>query len=167
METWQQFWLRLPYGAFIQRRFFFQMAGVTYSAEIEQLLSRDFLEVLHEAGVKEPQAKYFADSGILTLSAFVDLADERSEVASKIARPAGIDPENNVLVQPLKSAWRAADAMVKAALEARAKGEEPTATKTLPAGARKRLDAHFKDHFKLISPRGSQPIARSRRSRTF
>ena len=69
------------------------MASVTYSADIEQRISLDFLKMLHEAGVKETQAKYFADNAITTLSAFVDLADERSEVGAKIARPAGLDPK--------------------------------------------------------------------------
>ena len=40
------------------------MSATTYNKEIEQKLARDFVDVLHEAGVKEPQAKYFADNGI-------------------------------------------------------------------------------------------------------
>ena len=59
------------------------MSSIPYSAEIEQKLARERLEVFHETGVKEEQAKYFAENGILILGAFVDLADDRGEVAAK------------------------------------------------------------------------------------
>ena len=75
------------------------------------------------------------------MAAFSDLADDRSQVADKIARPAGLDPADAVACQPLKTAQRTAEAIVKADLDARARGEEEAETeKVMTEAARKRID---------------------------
>ena len=83
------------------------------------------------SAVPEAQAKWLIGKGITTVAAFSDLADDRSQVADKIARPAGLDPADAVACQPLKTAWRTAEAIVKADLDARARGEDAETEKVI------------------------------------
>ena len=128
------------------------MAELCYSAEVQKALQQRLQETLLDAKVPQAQANWLREQGITTVAAFNDLADDRSQVADKIARPAGLDPANAVACQPLKTAWRAAEAIVKADLDARARGEEPEGDKALNETARKRIDRNWTEHYKIFFP---------------
>ena len=131
--------------------------SLKYDIALENQVHPAFLEVLYEAKVPETQVNYLVSNQIRNLASFVDLADTRGEVADKIARPAGVDHTSAFAVQPLKTAWRIADSIVKAQLEAKARGEDVKTTRTLPEGTRLRIDTNFKKHFKIIFPPTWQP----------
>ena len=75
-----------------------------------------------------------------------------AHVADKIARPAGLDPADAVACQPLKTAWRTAEAIVKADLDARARGEEAETEKVMTEAARKRIDESWDGHYHISFP---------------
>ena len=87
--------------------------AAAYNAAVHGALQRKLSEVLLDSKVPEAQAKWLIGKGITTVAAFKDLADDRSQVADKIATPAGLDPADAVACQPLKTAWRTAEAIVK------------------------------------------------------
>lgn len=67
-------------------------------------------------------AKFLVDKNIVKMGAFADLADSKAGIVEVVGRPAGLDPSYGMACQPLKSAWRKAEADTKAKLDARAKG---------------------------------------------
>ena len=124
----------------------------SYHADIHKALQRKFVEVLLDTRVPEAQVKWLIDKNITTIAAFNDLADDRTQVAEQIAKPAGLDPKDAVACQPLKTAWRQAEAIVRADLEARARGEEQEVDAAMSETARKRVDTSWKEHHKLSFP---------------
>ena len=126
--------------------------AAAYSAAVHGALQRKLSEVLLDSKVPEAQAKWLIGKGITTVAAFNDLADDRSQVADKIARRAGLDPADGVACQPLKTAWRTAEAIVKADLDARARGEEAETEKVMTEAAQKRIDESWEGHYHLSFP---------------
>ena len=61
--------------------------AAAYSAAVHGALQRKLSEVLLDSKVPEAQAKWLIGKGITTVAAFNDLADDRSQVADKIAGP--------------------------------------------------------------------------------
>lgn len=84
-------------------------------------LSPELREVLADAGVTSAVSKWLLDHGITEVSAFADLAESKAEIAYVVGMPAGLNPADALQTQPLKSAWRDAEAIRKAQLEARTK----------------------------------------------
>ena len=64
----------------------------------------------------------------------------------------GLDPADAVACQPLKTAWRTAEAIVKADLDARARGEEAETEKVMTEAARKRIDEVWDGHYHISFP---------------
>ena len=56
--------------------------------------------------------------------AFADLAETKTGIVDIVGRAAGLDPNDHVQCQPLKTAWRNTEAQTKAELEANANGED-------------------------------------------
>ena len=123
-----------------------------FSPEVTQALSEDLHDCLLDAGVTEAAAKFLVGKKILKLAAFADLADNKAGIVEVVGRPAGLDPGNMIECQPLKSAWRDAEAKTKASLEAHAKGEDVNKDVTLGSEQRERLDDQLKAHFKVMWP---------------
>ena len=123
-----------------------------FSPEVTRALSEDLHDCLLDAGVTEAAAKFLVDKKILKLAAFADLADNKAGIVEVVGRPAGLDPGNMIECQPLKSAWRDAEAKTKASLEAHAKGEDVNKDVTLGSEQRERLDDQLKAHFKVMWP---------------
>jgi hypothetical protein len=123
-----------------------------FSPEVTQALSEDLHDCLLDAGVTEAAAKFLVDKKILKLAAFADLADNKAGIVEVVGRPAGLDPGNMIECQPLKSAWRDAEAKTKASLEAHAKGEDVNKDVTLGSEQRERLDDQLKAHFRVMWP---------------
>ena len=69
-----------------------------------------------------------------------------------MARPSGLNPDDNIKCQPLRSAWCQAEAETKAALEANARGEEVEKNVALGLEQRLKLDAFVKDHYHFVWP---------------
>ena len=113
---------------------------MSYSAEVTAALSEDLLECLLDASVPESVAKFLADKHITKLAAFADLADSKSQIVTIVGRPAGLDHEDAIACQPLMTAWREAEALTKAALEAKARGEDIHKDATMGSEQRERLD---------------------------
>lgn len=126
--------------------------AVTYSVEVVAKLRQDLLDCLADAGVQEAVAKWLADHNIVKLTAFADLADSKNEIIDVVGRPAGLDPADSVACQPLKTAWRQAEATTKAVLEAKAKGEDPDKDFTLSPEQRERLDDQVLKHYNFSWP---------------
>ena len=84
-----------------------------YTAEVTDTLQKALYEILDEARVTQEVAKWLADQGITKLEAFADLADSKAEIVQIVGRGAGLDIDNAIKRQPLKTAWRQAEAQAK------------------------------------------------------
>ena len=124
----------------------------SYSADVTQHLTEDLHDCLLDAGVTEDVAKFLVRNKILKLAAFADLADSKAGIIEVVGRPAGLDPNDMIACQPLKTAWRDAEAKTKATLEAQARGEDIHKDATLGTEQRERLDDQVKGHFHFTWP---------------
>eukprot|EP00969_Alexandrium_andersonii_P235868 10413597-Alexandrium_andersonii.AAC.1 len=86
--------------------------------------SKELWDCLMGAGVSEGLAKWSATKGAIKIEAFADLAESRIEIAEAVGEPAGLGHAAAFACQPLETAGRNVEASVKAALSAKAKGEE-------------------------------------------
>ena len=125
---------------------------VTYSADVTKALSTELHDVLADNDVTESVAKFLADKHIVRLGAFADLADSKSNIVKVVGQPAGLDPGDSIACQPLKSAWRQAEAETKAKLEAAAKGDNTEKDISLGTEQRERLDAQVKEYYHFVWP---------------
>ena len=125
---------------------------VKYKAEITSALSEELRDCLSDNEVVEGIAKFLVENGITKLGAFADLADTKTGIVQVVGRPAGLDPDDSIACQPLKSAWRRAEAETKAALDAKAKGEDPDKQTALGSEQRLRLDEQAKDYYRFVWP---------------
>ncbi|CAK0803833.1 unnamed protein product [Prorocentrum cordatum] len=125
---------------------------VSYSAEVAKALSTELRDVLADDDVPENVAKFLVDKNIVKLGAFADLADSKSNIAQVVGQPAGLDPNDSIARQPLKSARRQAEAETKAELEAAAKGDSAEKDISLGTEQRERLDAQVKEYYHFVWP---------------
>ena len=95
-----------------------------YSNDITKQLSEELNTCLLDAKVPETVAKFLVDKSITQREAFADLAETKTGIVDIVGRAAGLDPNDHVQCQPLKTAWRNTEAQTKAELEADAKGED-------------------------------------------
>mgnify|MGYP003323589747 CR=1 FL=1 len=128
-----------------------------YGAAIVGTLSRDLCELLQDNDVQKEVAQWLSDRNIKQIAAFADLADNKQEIIDNVGRPAGLDPGDAVSCQPLRTAWRQAEARAKADIEAKAKGEDTDVDVKISPMARKRLDDEVKNHFKFTWPAALSP----------
>ena len=84
----------------------------------------EFKDILQDNFVQEEVIAWLTTNRIYTVAAFADLADDRQQIVEAVCVPAGLDRASAIACQPIRTAWRIAEATTKAALEARAKGEE-------------------------------------------
>ena len=124
----------------------------SYAPDVQKALQRKLHEVFLDAQVQEAQVQWLIGKNITTIATFNDLADNCTQVAEKIAKPAGLDSKDSIACQPLKTAWRLAEAIVRAELEARARGEDREADTILAETARKRIDSSWIEHHKISFP---------------
>ena len=125
---------------------------MAWTAATVNAISRELKDCLQDAGVPECVAIFLIGRNIKKLEAFADLADTKAEIVDVVGGPAGLDVTDNIATQPLKSAWRNADAAVAAALAARKKGEEMDANYTLTPEKRQRIDDAVDAHNKFRWP---------------
>jgi hypothetical protein len=132
-------------------------AMVSYDADARKALSKELHDLPADHSVQNEIAKFLADHKIVTVAAFADLADDRNQIVTIVAQPTGLDHQNAISMQPLRSAWRTADANRKADLEAKSKGHEPDQDIRLTAEQRVRLDDDVHKHFNFMWPISLQP----------
>lgn len=130
-----------------------------YSAEITQKLDRDLVDVFDETGFPEELAKYCADNGVTKVMAFADLAESKAEIVKIMARVAALDAEDPIKCQPIKSAWRIADARAKAALDAAATGKEVETIRIMGPTERAKVDAAAEKRFSFRWPPTLMPCS--------
>ena len=126
---------------------------MAYASGILKVLSSDLVDILADSRVPETVAKFLADKGITKVSAFADLADSKAEICTVLEEASTtITFPDNIAMQPVKSAWREADAKTKADMDARAKGEDPA--KELPIGhdERRKMDEQVEAHHSFAWP---------------
>ena len=133
------------------------MATVGYAVGITSVLQRELCELLQDNQVQVMVAQWLADKNILTVAAFADMAESKHEIIAHVGRPAGIDHDDPVACQPLKTAWRQAEAQTKADIEAKAKGDDTEADTKLGPTQRKRLDDEVKAQFNFTWPASMLP----------
>ena len=130
-------------------------SAVKYSAETVKALSDDLFLILYDNQVPADIVEWMVSKGITKVAAFA------AQLVPVIIRAAGdkiqLSEEDAVATQPIKSAWRAAEAVTKVQNEAPARGEYPDRDATLGAEARKRLDESVTEHFKFMWPPAWQP----------
>ena len=114
-------------------------------------------DILQDNFVQEEVITWLANNRIFTVAAFADLADDRQQIVDAVIAPAGLDKANAIACQPIRTAWRIAEATTKAALEARAKGEEVEGSFALSTDQRRRLDHNVKAHFNFRWPTTLSP----------
>ena len=109
-----------------------------YSADTSKLFAAGdtLLQILEDSKVPEQIAKWLGDKGIVKVGAFADLAEDKNGICEVISAAIGIEFADNVERQPLKTAWREADAKHQVNLQSRAKGEDPE--KETPIGVEER-----------------------------
>ena len=88
----------------------------------------------------------------MKLQSFADLADSKAGIVVIVGRPAGLYPDDSMACQQLKLAWTQAEAETKAALDAKAKGEEPDKYAVLGTEPRERLNAQVKCYYHFEWP---------------
>ena len=120
------------------------------------MLSKDLIDLLADNEVQEQVARWLADKNITKVISFADLADSKAEIVDYVARPAGVDLDDPVQCQPLRTAWKLAEAMAKLATDARAKGEDVDADYTMGSETRQRLDANIQAHYNFKWPASLQ-----------
>ena len=130
-----------------------------FSQEIDAKLSQELRSLLHDNQVQLEAAKWLADNSITKVQAFADLSSDRAGVIQNIARPAGLEHTNVVVCQPLVTAWRNAEAIAKAEIEAKAKGQEQELQTTFALGPEDRIkvDEACSNHYKFMWPDVLQP----------
>ena len=123
-----------------------------YTAEVTDTLQKALYEILDEARVTQEVAKWLADQGITKLEAFADLADSKAEIVQIVGRGAGLDIDNAIKCQPLKTAWRQAEAQVKGQTASQASGQQPEPSFTMTPEARHNLGNAVVKHFNFRWP---------------
>ena len=123
-----------------------------YSDTVTKTLTRGLVDILAEAHVQDVVAEYLASRNIVSVTAFADLADDRSGIVQVLARPAGLDPRDPLEVQPIRTAWRAAEAEAKVQLESKIKGETPEQESTLSQDQRNKIDRSAETYYHFIWP---------------
>ena len=134
------------------------MAAI-FSVEIDQKLSRELRDLLHDNLVQLAVAKWLADHNVSKVQAFADLASDRTSVIQNVGRAAGLQVEDPIACQPLVSAWRNAEATAKAEIEAKAKGQDvqTPSSYALDEAQRIKVDESCSMHFKFMWPDTLQP----------
>ena len=123
-----------------------------YSNDITKQLSEKLNTCLLDAKVPETVVKCLVDKGITKRAAVADLAETKTGIVDIVGRAAGLDPNDHVQCQPLKTAWRNAEAQTKAELEAEAKGEDLHKEAVMGSEQRQRWDDQAKCHFNFCWP---------------
>ena len=123
-----------------------------YAESVTKILSRELVDILTEAHVQPEIAEYLATNNVISVSAFADLADDRAGIVAVLARPAGLDPRDPLAVQPVRTAWRAADAEAKLQLEAKIKGETPEQEAILSQDQRNKIDRSAESYYHFVWP---------------
>ena len=73
-------------------------------------------------------------------------------IVKVVAPGSGLKPEDPIACQPLKTAWRLAEASHKAALEAKARGEEVSSNDALGWEQRQRVDKSVLEYYHFTWP---------------
>ena len=92
-----------------------------YSNDITKQLSEKLNTCLLDAKVLGTVVKFLVDKGITQREAFADLAETKTGIVDIVGRAAGLDPNDHVQCQLLKTAWRNAEAQAKAELKLKQK----------------------------------------------
>ena len=122
----------------------------SYTDEVKSKLDPKLVDILQKAGVQSSIAEFLVQKNLSTVQAFADLADSKTEIITNLGRPAGLDHTDAIVCQPLKTAWRNAEAARKADLDALAKGEDPHTE--IKIEDRAKLDKTVREHFKFDWP---------------
>ena len=130
-----------------------------YTDEACNKLSTELRECLEEHNVTENVAKWLAEQNITKIEAFADLAESKKEIIDAVGRPAGIEVGDPIKCQPLKTAWRYAEARAKATLDAEMSGKEPEVAFCMTAEQRQKLDATVEAKFKFRWPANLTPAS--------
>ena len=128
-----------------------------FSAAVTAKLDRELLEIFEEAAFPENLTLYCAQNNLTKVMAFADLAESKAEVVKIFARVSELDANDPLKCQPVKSAWRIADARTKAALEAEATGKEPETIRTMGPTERAKVDAAVEAQYAFRWPTSLLP----------
>ena len=128
-----------------------------FSADAISNLQRELVEIFDETRVPEDIVKYCNDNGIHKVMAFADLAESKTEIVQVLSRIAGLDQGDPLKCQPIKSAWRTADAQTKASLEVSASGKEAEPVRTMGPTERARVDDQVEKKFNFRWPAALLP----------
>ena len=128
-----------------------------FNHEVDGKLPKELLDFLCDNNISVEVAKWLADMNITKVQALADFASDRGTIINNVARVAGLDPDDPIACQPLVTAWRNADAVANAELEAMSKGQEPEVSDTLSSDQRIKLDEACAKHFKFRWPSSMQP----------
>ena len=123
------------------------VTGLQTQGSVLPPISRELQDICADSGATEQVGSRLENKGVRRVEAVADLAESRQEIIEVVGRPAGLDTGDAFACQPLKSAWRAADAAVKAGLGAAARGEESTETYALTPEKRLRVDGAVEKAF--------------------
>ena len=110
-------------------------------------MSKELSDIFADAGVTRAVADWLLGKGIRRIEAFADLAESRQQIVEVVGRPVGLDPDDAFQCQPLRTAWRNAEAAVKASLGAAARGEESIETYAFTPEKRQRVDGAVEKAF--------------------
>ena len=127
-------------------------ATMPFSIDVVKKLDRELIDIFEEAGVPENLAKWCADNNITKPMAFADLAETKKDIVTIMARATGLDQDDPLKCQPVKTAWRVADARAKANLDAAATGREAETIKVMGPTERAKVDQAVEKQFAFRWP---------------
>ena len=79
--------------------------------------------MLRKHNVDTKVDEYLIAKGMLMVVQLAGLADSKADVGEGICLPAGLDPKDRPLCQPVKAAWQEAEALVSGELDLIRKGK--------------------------------------------
>ena len=115
-------------------------------------LEARLVKLFDKHGVSEPVRQYLLSKNMITLGQFAGLADDKKDVGDGICLPAGIDPTERLLCQPVKSAWQEAEAYVIAELTQIKKGKFTDLDDPIDPEVRIKKTSNFNDYYHIRLP---------------
>ena len=115
-------------------------------------MDEPFLKILKVSHVPAQVANWLCEKPIRSTAAFSDLGDDKTKVATLVARVVGLDHTDEFILQPLRTAWRRCDIASRLRMEAQEEGEDLDKDAVMGDEDRAKHDQEVQGHFHFMWP---------------
>ena len=126
--------------------------AIRYSAAVTANMQEELIDILLDARVTEATAQWLATNNIRTTAAFADLAESKADIAKVMGTAMGLDIGDALIMQPVKTAWRMAEASTAAETDARRRGDPVDKDSAVGTLQRARIDTEVCGHYHFVWP---------------